>query len=242
MIKDKLPSFFNTQNLMLTVGGLFALLMGIRLASFAFQDLNNEVTGVGLQSTGKIIFVGRFTDHYIKRKNNDGTEDTSFSSTWTVGGFNRAILSVAIQSDDKIVVGGEFTNFDDSLVGYIARLNQEGSLDTEFSNTIGTGFNDQVHTLSIQADGKILVGGAFTSFNGSTARYIVRLNPNGTLDDSFSSGNHFNAPVLAIELQEDGQILVGGNFTAEQNTSAPYLFKLQANGETSTQFQFKVTK
>lgn len=238
---SKFSKFMTWRHFSITLTGLFFIVVGVRFASFAFQEPNDEVIAAVLQSTGKVVLVGRFTDNHVLRKNSDGTNDDSFSSSWHVGGFNRPVLTAAVQSDDKIVMGGEFTNFDDSLAGYIARLNGDGSLDTVFSAAVGTGFNDQVNVLALQSDGKIIAGGLFTSFNGTEVRHIARLNSDGSLDNTFLPGDGFDAPVLALESQDDGQILVGGSFTSYQRASGAYLLKLQGDGTTSAQFQFKTT-
>src|SRR5690606_10510140 len=86
----------------------------------------------------------------------------------------------------------------------------DGTPDPTFN--VGNGFNASIRTLALQADGKILVGGEFTSFNNTTTNRIVRLNANGTKDNSFVIGDGFNLPVQTIAVQDDGKILIGGHF------------------------------
>ena len=62
----------------------------------------------------------------------------------------------------------------------LVRLNSNGSIDTSFN--IGTGFDNTVWTIDIQPDGKILVGGDFSTYNGTSRNRIVRLNSNGSID------------------------------------------------------------
>jgi hypothetical protein len=78
------------------------------------------------------------------------------------------------------------------------------------------GANDAVAAIAVQADGKILVGGDFTTLGGggtgtTTRNNIGRLNADGSLDTSFNPGA--NGTVIAIAVQADGKILVGGDFT-----------------------------
>lgn len=91
---------------------------------------------------------------------------------------------------------------------------QPGSIDASF--TVGSGFNGVVYDVKLQPDGKILCGGAFTSYNGVTAHRIARLNSNGTLDATFTPGTTFNEnafyEIRSIDLQSDGKVIVGGNF------------------------------
>lgn len=92
-------------------------------------------------------------------------------------------------------------------------------------NLGGTGFNGAVNASALQADGKLIVGGAFTSFNGkvnssgsvvtTTRNYIARLNTDGTLDNTFNPGTGLGATVLSLAIQpSDGKIIVGGSFAA----------------------------
>ena len=76
------------------------------------------------------------------------------------------------------------------------------------------GFNGTVSAIATQTDGKILVGGSFTSYKGVTENRIIRLNSDGTKDNSFNTGTGFDATVYTIEIQADGKILVGGNFSS----------------------------
>ena len=130
--------------------------------------------------------------------------------------LNDVIRSIALQSDGKILVGGRFNNYDGTTQNRITRLNPDGSRDTSFN--IGTGFDDggfdSVDSIALQSDGKLLVGGSFTSYNGVTQNRITRLNPDGSRDTSFDIGTGFDDDILSIALQSDGKILVGGFFNS----------------------------
>ena len=105
----------------------------------------------------------------------DGTPDTTFSAN--IGnGFNNNVTLVAVQSDGKIVVGGYFTTINVTASSYIARLNADGTPDTTFSTNIGSGFSNNVYGVAVQSDGKIVVGGEFTSINVTASNRIARLN------------------------------------------------------------------
>ena len=94
-------------------------------------------------------------------------------------------------------------------------MNPDGSLDTSFNPNVGGAINTSVNVIVVQPDGKILIGGDFTTLapNGGavvTRNRIARLNVNGTLDTNFNPNG--NGVVSAIAVQADGKILVGGNF------------------------------
>ena len=167
-----------------------------------------------VQPDGKIIAVGLFQrangarTNGIARFNADGSLDTSFNAG---SGASAAIRAVALQSDGKIIIGGAFTVFNNQAVNRIVRLNSDGSIDSSFSLTVA--FNNQINDVLVLADGKIMVGGAFTL---SSTR-LVRLNSNGTLDSAISS---FNNNVFTIALAPDGKIVIGGQFSLPKPTIA----------------------
>lgn len=133
-------------------------------------------------------------------------------------------------ADRKIIVVGKFNivSLSSNLVSHIMRLNPNGSRDTTFIQ--GTGFNSICYAVALQSDGKILVGGAFTSYNGTASNYIIRLNDNGTVDNTFNAGVGFDATVRVIRIQTNGKILVGGNFTSYNGNTANYIVRLNADG------------
>ncbi len=129
-------------------------------------------------------------------------------------GFDDAVLSLAIQPDGKILAGGDFTTYNSSAFGKIVRLNADGSIDATF-NPGGAGFNGRVWAIAIQPDGKILVGGLFSDYNGVTYGSIVRMDSFGTIDPTFNfggTGGLSTGGAFTIALQTDGKILVGGSF------------------------------
>ena len=126
--------------------------------------------------------------------------------------------TLAVQTDGKILVGGFFFHLGGGGTGTtsrnnIGRLNSDGSLDDSFD----PGAGGIVDAIAVQADGKIVVGGSFSTLggggSGTTPRFnIGRLNSDGSVDDSFNPGAENY--VIAIALQTDGKIIVAGNFTA----------------------------
>src|SRR6266516_8062638 len=89
-----------------------------------------------------------------------GLLDPSFDPGSGPYGF---ISATAIQSDERIIVAGAFTEFNGAPKNRIARLNSDGSLDSTFDP--GTGADDTINALAIQPDGKIVIGGFFTTIN-----------------------------------------------------------------------------
>lgn len=100
----------------------------------------------------------------------------------------------------------------------------------------GTAANSIVRTLCLQPDGKILIGGNFTSYNGTSINRIARLNSDGTLDLTFNPGTGANLDVRSIVLQPDGKILVGGRFSNFNGTLTNSIVRLNSNGTTDSSF------
>jgi uncharacterized delta-60 repeat protein len=208
-------------------------------ASF-FPGTNLFVDAIALQPDGKILVGGEFTSYYgiprnkICRLNSDGTLDAAFELTGT--GLDSTVSKFALQPDGKILVGGRFSSYNGITRNRICRLNPDGSLDGTFAPT-GSGLNERVFTLALQPDGKVLVGGVFTSYNGTARNRICRLNPDGSLDATFTqSGTGLNAFLIDLALQPDGKVLIGGNFTSYNGTARNYICRLNTDGSIDPSF------
>lgn len=197
---------------------------------------NNNIYAATIQADGKILVVGDFTSfngsakNKIVRLNADGSIDSTFLTT----GANSAIYSCILQSDGKILVAGNFTLLNGTAKNRIARLNSDGTLDPTFNSAIAA--NNSVKTISLQSDGKIVIGGNFTSYNGISANRIARLNSDSTLDLNFNSGDGFNAVVNSIVTQSDGKLLIGGNFAYYNNIDSNRMARLNSDGLLDTAF------
>jgi uncharacterized delta-60 repeat protein len=174
---------------------------------------DNTVLALAVQPDGKIVAGGVFTGlggqacSYIGRLNTNGTLDSSFSSA-----ASSWVYCLALQPDGKIVAGGVFTMLDNQTRWCIGRLNTDGTLDAGFNpNTNATNPKDLVYCLALQADGKVLVGGRFNALGGQPRNYLGRVNPNGSLDETFNPGA--DGQLSALALQTDGSVVVGGAFT-----------------------------
>ncbi len=180
-------------------------------------NVNNTVHSIAVQHDGKILIGGYFTSlqpggtgaavtrNNLARLNADGTVDTGFAVN--VNGFIRCILP---QRDGRILVGGQFYQINDGsgtvTRNRIARLNENGTLDTSFNPNA----NGEVLTMALDSQNRIVVGGYFTNIGGATRYRLARLDSDGVAD-----GFHpiTSSLVYAIAVENDGDILVGGDFT-----------------------------
>ena len=202
---------------------------------------NGSIKCIALQGDGKILIGGEFNTfnnisrNFIARLNSDGSLDNTFLNS--VSGPNGYIQSICVQNDGKILVGGSrFTTFNDVSRGNIARLNSDGSLDNTFLNT-GSGANDYIYSIVVQGDGKVVIGGDFTSYNGISQNYIVRLNSDGSIDSNFLSGiSGYSPSVYSIIIQNDGKIIIGGRFNKCNNISKGNIARLNIDGSLDNTF------
>jgi uncharacterized delta-60 repeat protein len=193
------------------------------------------------QTDGKIIIVGSFTKYNgitvnrIARILPNGAIDTTFN---TGTGTTSNITNVEILSDGKIVLSGNFTTFNGIPSNKIVKLFPDGRVDESFN--IGTGFNDDVNAMSIQSDGKVLLGGKFTSYNEILTNRIIRINQDGSLDSTFLSGSGFNGgAVQVIKTDTSGNIMIGGSFTGFYNgTEVNRVCILNRDGTIRTDLDF----
>ena len=201
---------------------------------------NNTIRTTFIQVDGKIIIGGNFTSYngdssikYLARLNADGTLDSGFNTGGA--GASSSVYTTYVQDDGKILIGGNFTSYNGTGSNYLARLNADGTLDTGF-NSGGAGANWYVRTIAVQTDGKIIIGGGFSSYNGASRYYIVRLNADGTLDTSFSTGTAANGYIRTIAVQTDGKIIIGGEFLTYAGTNRNGIARLNADGTHDTSF------
>ena len=193
---------------------------------------NNTVYAIAIQLDGmveKILIGGRFKSvggiarHKLGRLITDGTVDVLLIDAQI--GIRGVVNAVAIQSDGKILVAGDFASIGVIIRNRIARFNPDGTLDMGFNpNANGT-----VNTIAIQADNQILIGGEFTGAGGESRSRIARLNVDGTADTTFNNPNANNG-VNTLAIQSDGKILVGGLFINVGGISRNRIARLNADG------------
>ena len=208
-----------------------------------FDTGTGAVNAVALQSDGRILAGGNISRYNntgaltaLKRINPDGSLDTTFNS----GGAGLSdsqgqpeVNSIVVLPDDSILVGGVFTHYNGTPRSGILKLNADGTLDTGFAPTGLSGTLRYIMKITVQSDGKILIGGGFTSVNGTYRNNIARLNADGSLDTSFTANSIGMDAVSDIKQAADGRIYVGGSALGAANTG---LRRLYSNGTVDTSF------
>ena len=156
-----------------------------------------------------------------------GSPDPDFNTN----GMNGDVLALALQTNGQILAGGNFTAVGPTPVGSLARINTDGSLDTSFLDGLA-GANAAVNSLAIQTDGRILLGGAFTSIDGIQRNYLARIMTDGTLDTSFNPGSGADNTVDAVVETFIGgvrRVYIGGAFGTVNGSTSPGLARLDAD-------------
>lgn len=201
-----------------------------------------SVEAIEIDNNNKILVGGTYNRYNgnvsngLTRLNMDGTIDTSlnigsgFNYDWVI------VKDIAVQNDDKIVVGGNFTSFDGAFVRRLVRLNNDGSRDMTFTSYV----DNQINDISIQQDGKILIGGYFTTINGNTTKNrLCRFNADGSIDASFDILTGFDNFINTLDLDDDNKLIVTGRFNAYQGTTSNKLIRLIGSSTLSTNEVFQ---
>lgn len=200
--------------------------------TFLFNDENKlEIKKVELQSNGDIVVLANVTNLYniafekatIFLLDNSGAIKSKISDLDDVSG-------IAVQSDNKILISSGHVSIDR---GYVRRYNSDLTLDETFINDII--FDKIVSGVKVFGD-KIYVNGLFSKVNGVAKNSIARLNLDGTIDASFDVGEGAKSE-FGMTIQEDGKIIVGGNFKRIVNSEDAYnLARLNSDGSLDTAF------
>jgi len=160
--------------------------------------------------------------------NDSGGSRVSVNSITTPPTNGTAIIN------DWIYAGGQFTTVNGTARSRIARMNTDGSLDTTFNP--GTGINGTVNAIALDSSGKPVVGGGFTTVNGTARNDIARMNTDGSLDTTFNPGTGMDNSVLAIALDSSGKPVVGGLFTTVNGTGRNRIARMNTDGSLDTTF------
>ncbi|MEO8072780.1 MAG: FG-GAP-like repeat-containing protein [Acidobacteriota bacterium] len=244
------------------VAGYFRTVNGVRQksivrlnADFSFDstfsaEVNGTILAVAVQTDGKIVIGGAFmtvggaSRNRIARLNVNGSLDATFNPG---AGADALVYAVAVQTDGKILIGGNFYQIN-SINNYsVARLNADGSVDASFTSPIQPPFPTPnppfptpsiVYSIALQTDGKIVIGGFIVQRYNPVliTTPIARLNQDGSFDSTFASVTS-NSNALQVAVQPDGKILLVGFFTAINEVGSNFIARLNADGSLDSSFK-----
>lgn len=231
---------FNDFNNQLHSGFVRILADGAIDPSFHVPPTNlfNEVvfTSIGIQSNGKYILAGRVVDlnstfQLVYRFNTNGTIDSSFISD---GMYYDMVETCAILSNDKILIGGDINGYNGQQVKYLCRLNVDGILDQSYSSI--NQLNNVVKDIDITNSDSVVLSGFFTKFDYRDRKYLLKLNPNGTINDDYRNNEGFNNDVNQLKISSLNTVYAVGKFTYFENTPANRIISLNLDGSINTAF------
>ncbi len=203
---------------------------GDRVNAIAMQG--NRIIVAGAMRDGTTFFP-------LARLNANGSIDYTFP--FRVQGASIVYNALLIQPDGKIVAAGEANAnvVGGQPFGYIVRVTPEGDIDGSFVGgggvTPATGSTPVIAALAPAEGGKMLVGGAFSTYRDAARPGLARLNSDGTVDGTYLP-EISDGIVRALAVQPDGKALVAGNFTIN-GSSGRVLARLNTDGTFDNSFQ-----
>ena len=208
-----------------------------------------SVFGILVQSDDRPVVFGVFDAFNgtprsdIVRLNSDGSVDGGFSTAAFKWYGNTAIIfGAALQPDGKLLVGGDFHSLGAATTNNVVRLNTDGTQDTTFSAT-GTGPSaENISTVTIRpSDGKIFVGGTFSTYGSEVRNNVALANTDGTVENTFAGlggATDYSPNIWAMVVQPDGKILMTGYFNSVNGT--PHCNVLRLNPDATVDSSFNV--
>lgn len=204
------------------------------------------INDLELLPNGKVFVSGEFRTfnkegaNHILLLNSDGSKDGSFNNI--TSGLDGFVSVLNVLDDDKIIVAGNFTCYNGKTVEMFIRLNSDGSLDESLTfGGLRTFSDGGVKSVALQKDGKMVVGGGFVGFNGVSTNRIIRLNSDGSRDNTFFIGTGFNTgfnyEVKKVVVLADSKIIVAGNFTTYKGNACIGLVRLNSDGSVDDTFK-----
>jgi uncharacterized delta-60 repeat protein len=178
----------------------------------------------------------------VHKINPDGTYD----ATWVMGtgATNGSVNDLAELADGKVMIAGGFTAVSGHGSRRLARLNANGSVDTGFS--VGTTINGNITRVLALPEGKVLIGGQFTTIGGVSRVGVARLNADGTLDTTFDPGTGTMGvvsagSVLLLHAAPGGKYIVGGLFNNYNGSGKGSLVRVNNDGSFDTTWALENT-
>ncbi|MBK9139928.1 MAG: immunoglobulin domain-containing protein [Verrucomicrobia bacterium] len=194
---------------------------------------NAQVSDSGLYSVVVSNSFGTVTSAVAEVIVTAAIPDPTFTGSTSVGNMT----ALAIQSDDRILVAGNFSILSGNTRPFLGRLLPDGAFDGTFNPGNISGTLSPVNSVVVQPDGRILVGGSFTEIAGQTVSALVRLNQDGSREAQFSALLEGQAPIVrALALDQDGTIIVGGAFTSVGGEPHTNIVRLNPDGSVVSGF------
>jgi uncharacterized delta-60 repeat protein len=203
------------------------------------------VYAIAVQLDQKVLLGGTFTfvngqqTYRFTRVLTNGSIDGTLAAANLVN----SVSSIIVQRDEQILVGGWFGTIAGVTRNNFARLNPNGTVESTNTFNPGSGPNNFLIGMALQPDGKILIVGSFTTYNGQPRNGIARILPNGTVEstNTFNAGSGPAGWIYGMAVQPDGKILLVGDFTAMDGQPRNYIARLNPDGSVESTNTFHAT-
>lgn len=207
------------------------------------------VRNMALQADGKIVIGGYFTTvqgvprNLVARLNSDGSLDTSFDPGTGArdiiaggidGNIDPFVFWVAVQPDQKIIITGNFRNYNGAPSVGIVRINPDGSRDPSFN--VAGGLDSWGRHVRVLANGQILLSGWFTQYHNQGFNRLVRINPDGSPDNTFNPYFGDKTAIYSTVVQPDGKVVATGHSLNEQGLFRREMERLNPDGSMDQSF------
>lgn len=192
---------------------------GSRDQSFSVNhESNGRLYTVAEMPDGKVIVGGAFdgfnaNNQFFLRKglfrfNADGSPDTTFTAQLSTTSGDNGVFTLRLQSSARLFIGGRYTMVAGIRRGSVAVSDVNCNIDPSFSGALGT--KAQVYALEVLTNGTMMAGGNFDSIGNSASQRVVRLNSDGSIDNSFVLDSQISGSIRALRTQTDGKTIIAG--------------------------------
>lgn len=219
--------------------------VGAEFSDAQGRGVNERVYALREDSHGRILVGGLFSSaggvasKGIARFLPIGTRDETFDvGSGISGGTYTYVTDIAVLPNDAVVAVGDFAGYNGRTRGNLVQVNGQGVIDASFAS--GAGADGRIRCIERLPDGKFLIGGQFSHYDGVACPGLARLLADGTLDPSFNVGTGFGAAgeyVDQIELLAGGNFLIAGQFKIYDGHSTLHVARLLATGRVDVSFQ-----
>jgi uncharacterized delta-60 repeat protein len=148
------------------------------------------------------------------------------------------LQAIAVRPDGKIWIAGDFYKIGATFESGLARLNADGTCDTNFVNDLRAFFG--ISAIASTLEGGVLAAGTFQKSSSVVRTNLARFLENGQLDETFNAGTGPDRGVNSIAVQPDGRILLGGYFSQMNGLSRVSVARLEANGDVDQSFDVRL--
>lgn len=209
--------------------------------SFTLPPDIEDIIKIDLYHSNRYIVLSFSFHKHLVVLNNDGTVDPSFNAGTGPNSLGIDGTDFTVLPDGDVIFVGTFSRFNDVDHNRVVRLSRDGSIDEAFDIGAGPqGSTPYINSAKVQSDGKILLAGKFESFNNFNAVNLVRLHPDGSVDEGFTipapSANFFSFEIGAMTLAGDDIFLAGLKQDIGNGELHYSVLKLNPDGSLATDF------